>query len=151
MKTRRKVFHFGKVAFYGKRKVNAIDVEMEYRYASKGMEFAVSGEIWNSKHTDIVRGGQCLDEIKKYRSKDKLFNEIYDLWKKYHLNSMHPGTPAQESALKDFDNICDYDACCRFLESKNLLIDDGYKYGTAWLYRAIPQEDEKRILALLEK
>jgi len=28
----------------------------------------------------------------------------------------------------------------RFLESHDLLVDDGYKYGSAWLHEEIPEE-----------
>ena len=34
-------------------------------------------------------GGQCLDELTSYIH-DETFNEIFNLWTKYHLNDMHP-------------------------------------------------------------
>lgn len=40
----------------------------------------------------VIMAGQCLDELKdmideKYAP---VFNEVYDLWDKYHLNDLHP-------------------------------------------------------------
>lgn len=97
--------------------------------------------------------GQCLDELTPLLVGNHLFEELYDLWKKYHLNDMHPGTPKQEQALRkahltNWAN--DYTKCCEYLESINLLYDDGYKFGSGWLKEEIPEEDLKRINKLME-
>ncbi len=94
------VFHFGKsnVGCY-KKAAAELEVEVEVRpqrfyipetgkhYTGENM-FSVCGGIWNCRHTDYITCGQCLDEIKKYvRINKTLFNEIYDLWTKYHLKT----------------------------------------------------------------
>lgn len=38
---------------------------------------------------------------------------------------------------------------CKFLEEEGLLIDNGYKFGTGWLYQGIPAEDLAKIDELL--
>lgn len=150
-----KTFVFPKIAFNGTRKINTPEVEIALECVNGKYEFIASGSIWNSKHTDIITGWQCLDTMYKYLKNDKLFKEIYRLHKLYHLNGMHAGTIKQEQALDDAEKagvrLFDYDDSCKYLESIGLLEDDGYKYGTKWLYREIPEEDLKIIKDLLAK
>ena len=145
----KRTFNFGKIDYYGRgRKINSVDVKVEL--SDKGV-FTASANIWNSKHTDCVCGGQCLDEVAKYVKSDK-FKKIYRLWELYHLNDMHPGTEKQEEALKAAGLnrwANNYSECCDYLESINLLVDDGYKFGTGWLKREIPVEDVAEIEKLL--
>lgn len=147
-----KTFVFQKIAFNGTRKINTPEVEMTLKEENGKPVLSICGSIWNSKHTDIVCGGQCLDEMKRFLNKDELFNKLYRLWKFWHLNDMCPGTECQENALiAKFNKIPDYDTACEYLKSVNLYEDDGYKYGTKWLYRAIPEDDLKIIKNLLTK
>ena len=145
----RKKFTFGKIDYYGTgRRINAVEVEVAL--SDKGV-FTASGTIWNSKHTDCVCGGQCLDTIAEY-IKNPTFKKIHRLWKQYHLNDMHAGTVAQEEALVNANLMgrdYDYRKCCDYLESIGLLEDNGYRYGTAWLKRDIPVEDITEIQNLL--
>ena len=86
----KRVFSFGKIDYYHTgRKINLVEVEMSYTEKGDKKVFSVSGKIWNGRKTDIVCGGQCLDEIAKY-VKTPLFNTIFRLWKQYHLNDSHP-------------------------------------------------------------
>lgn len=145
----KKIFNFGKIDFYGTgRRINLVEVEVEL--SDKGV-FTASGRIWNSKKTDYVCGGQCLDTIAKY-VKHPTFKKIYRLWEQYHLNDMHTGTEAQEEALNAVGltgYASNYKKCCEYLESIDLLVDDGYKFGTGWLKREIPAEDLESIKSLL--
>ena len=151
-----KTFKFDKIAFYGTRRINTPEVTMELRDTAKGPELSICGDVWNSKHTDIVMGGQCLDEMKKFKELrfNTLFNKLYKWWELYHLNGMHAGTIKQENAIKEWHakdkyKAFTYDEDCKYLDSIGLLDDDGYRYGSSWLYRAIPDEDLNEIKALL--
>lgn len=101
--------------------------------------------------------GQCLDTIKECRKGNKfnylLFDKLYKLWKAYHLNDMHAGTPAQEEYLKKTKDVhkYDYKLCCDMLRENGLYNDNGYEYGTAWLYRNIPNDVLEEIVTLIEK
>lgn len=145
----RRTFNFGKIDYYGRgRKINLVEVKVEL--SDKGV-FTASATVWNSKKTDCVCAGQCLDEIAKHIKSDK-FKKIHRLWKQYHLNDMHAGTEKQEAALIEAgltSFATDYRKCCDYLESIDLLVDDGYKFGTAWLKRDIPVEDIAEIERLL--
>ena len=86
----KRVFNFGKIDYYHTgRKTNLVEVKMSYTEKGDKKIFSVSGEIWNSRKTNILCGGQCLDEIAEY-IKTPLFKTIHRLWKQYHLNDMHP-------------------------------------------------------------
>lgn len=64
-------------------------------------------------------------------------------WKRWHLNDMRAGTPNQEDAVRMWRCTTDdqsYEAACKMLESINLLVDNGYKYGSAWLKEEVPLE-----------
>ena len=156
MTTMSKTFTFPKVAYTSSRRVNLPTIEVELRDVDTDKpELSICGDLWNSSHTDIVMGGQCLDELARFDELfcNPLFKKLHRLWKAYHLNGMHAGTVKQEQALndarKDGVRLSSYDDSCKYLESIGLLDDNGYKYGSAWLYRAIPEDDLKEIVSLL--
>lgn len=96
--------------------------------------------------------GQCLDRAgKELNIKDPGFLEIVRLWDRWHLNSMRAGLPQQEKAVKEYtkDHKYNYDKVCEYLESKGLLVHNGYRYGTAWLTEPIPAKDLEAIKKLL--
>jgi hypothetical protein len=149
----KKVFNFGKIDFNQTgKKINLAEVEVEF----DGTRFSASGSVWNSKQTDIISGGQNLDEMYQHLKDNKTFLMIYSLWKQYHRNDMKPGTPKQMaflSTIKRPSNAEFYTWECEQLEKVNLLIDDldgkPYKYGTAWLTSEIPSYAKEDINKLL--
>lgn len=155
----RRTIEFGKIAYYGSRKINAVSVDIELRErehdGEKYEEFSVCGSIWNAHKTDHVCGGQCLDEIAQY-VKAPLFKEIYRLWKLYHLNGMHAGTEEQDAAIDEWKaqgNEYDYKKVCDYLKEIGLYEVEyngkPYRYGTGWLHREIPEDDLKRIKEII--
>lgn len=155
-----KTFKFDKVAYTSTRRVNSPEVEMRLDYKDGDMNkpvLSICGELWNSNHTDIVMGGQCLDEMAKLGDLrfNTLFKKLHRLWKAHHLNDMHAGTVKQEQALDDArksgKHLCCYEDSCKYLESVGLLDDNGYKYGSKCLYREIPEDDLKEIISLLSE
>ena len=96
--------------------------------------------------------GQCLDRAgKELNIKDPVLLEIVRLWSRWHLNSMRAGLPEQEKAVKEYtkNNPYDYTKVCEYLETKGLLVHNGYRYGSAWLCEPIPSDDLKAIEKLL--
>lgn len=113
--------------------------------------FSCSGEIY--EYGKCTCGGQCIDEIADLFIENETAQEIRELWKKYHLNDMHAGTPEQEGALEraglgEFANK--YSECCEYLKRIGLYDQNGYKFGTGWLKWEIPAKDLKRIENLLK-
>lgn len=100
-KTRK--YQFGKVAWWGKRKSNLIELEVCLTDRNGYPEFTACGSVWNHIHTDIVAGGQCLDEIIERFPRFKnstLYSTIFDLWQKYHLKDVS-NIPAEDRAKID--------------------------------------------------
>lgn len=138
-----------------------IDFSIEYKNGDKTEPvFSASGHVWNSKNTDIVLGGQCLDELNEcpFLKGNKTFQKIYRFWRLYHLNDMNAGTPEQMKCINDHKaEINEEDGF--YYKEFNLLKKYGldvvnlngkpYEYGTAWLYRPIPKNDLNEILELL--
>ena len=163
-----KVFNFGKIDFYNNgRKINPVTIEVNLRDTDKGPEFSASGYVWNSKHTDTVCGGQCLDELDIVSTlhNNPLFSKIYRLWKLYHLNGMNAGTARQTKAINeylertnfryDYSQMCDYLKSIDLYEDKEYLFKYGnelkpYRYGSSWLYHSIPDEDLEVLKELLK-
>lgn len=83
--------NLGKIDYNGTGKRYPVTVEIELRDTPKGPEFSASGWIGSRC------GGQCLDEIARY-VKTPLFREIYDFWKRYHLNGMNAACEHQRRA-----------------------------------------------------
>lgn len=153
--TLRKVFTFPKVAYTSNKHVNLPEVEMELSYKDGDTSkpcLSISGYIWNAKRTDWVIGGQCLDSMVYLDPlcSDKLFIELYRLWKKWHLNDLHLGTSKQEKAIKESnERFRSYDEQCEYLNKIGLLEDEGHKYGSSYLYREISENDLSIIKSLL--
>ena len=152
---------FGKVDGYGRGRKNCeVTLDVELRDSDKGPEFSVCGNLWNVTHTDIICGGQCVDDLfweyGKQMQNPKLYAEILELWKKYHLNGMHAGTEEQEDAIAEWKaegNKYDYKAICQMLIDKGLYeveVDgEPYLYGHGWLYREIPEYTLERIRKII--
>jgi len=160
----RKVISFGKVAYYGNRKINEITVEIELRAGSTALhwetlepienifELSICGNVWNGSHTDIVSGGQNIDELVKLIRTPKM-RRIHAIWQAYHLNDTRAGTKTQTAyldGLKAAGWKYDYSAACEQLKSIGLYEDKGYKYGHGWLYQPIPQDVIDEINELLK-
>lgn len=157
MENMKKTFKFGKIDWYGRgRRINAVQVEAELRDEGRGPVFSACAEVWNGRGTDIVAGGQILDELSKYKylGGNELFRKILRLWRLYAGNDMHAGTPEQEKYLAGRRTWrFDYGKDCECLKEAGLLTVnlDGkpYEYGRAWLYWPIPDGDLTEIKGLL--
>lgn len=148
----KKTLYFGKIDWNGTgRKINLVTVEINLKETEKGPVFSASANVWNSKQTDYICSGQCLDYLVPFFQENEVYMTIFSMWKKYHRNDMHPGTPAQEESLKKVEllNVNKYDEACKYLKSINLYDDNGKVYGRNWYYWPIPDEDLEIIKSLL--
>lgn len=126
--------------------------------SEKGRRLRIEVELTNENNFraccagPAIYWGQCLDRAQKELNiKNPVMVEIVRLWKLYHLNDMKAGDKEQEKAIKEYtkNNSYDYEKVCEYLESKNLLVHNGYRYGSAWLKEEIPQKDIEKIKELL--
>lgn len=115
---------------------------------------SISGEVRK------VSYGQCYDEIKQRFPDDPKVSRIIDIWKKYHLNDMHPECEHQRElgwCEEEIKPISVSDSRMRghvnFKEDERGLLCKpcpvcGYEYGTKWLYMPIPEEIIKELLSM---
>jgi hypothetical protein len=112
------------------------------------VEVSIVGNVWNHMGTDIISCGQNTEIIRDLFSGDKRVQRICSLWDRYHLNGMKCGTRRQNKYLDahraEYESLASekgrnyYGAACELLSSANLLVNRGYRYGSAWLYEPIP-------------
>jgi len=157
MDTIRKTLVLGKVAYQSKDKVNECDFTLELRFKDnainyidlqpvskdKAIELSICGNIWNSKHTDCERAGQCIDTIAELFPARKDVRRIKEVWEQYHLNDMRAGTKKQVDAIEAWRTETNttgyaYDEEKKYLESIDLLTDNGVIWGHQWLFMPIP-------------
>ena len=99
----RQAFSFGKVAYNGKRKINEVTLEIELRDWNGYPEFTAHAMVWNNIHSDIVAGGQMIDDLyNKFAALrySLLYKTIMQLWKKYHLHDIS-NIPVEDQELID--------------------------------------------------
>lgn len=77
--------------------------------------------------------------------------KIQSIWKRWHLNNVRAGTPKQEAFIREWrlsNKYSSYDEACKALNEADLLIDNGYRYGTSWLKEKVPTEVIKYLFSL---
>ena len=89
----KRTFQFPKIAYSSRRRVNLPEVEIELRLLDdNSYELSIWGNVWNSTHTDIYMGVQCLDDMMNFYHLEcnETFLKLYKLWKLYHLKHNIP-------------------------------------------------------------
>ena len=101
-----KTFNFGKVDGYDNgRKTCAVELEAGFR-EFQGQEdyFTVCADLWNNLHTDIIQGGQCVEELynsfKSLRNNGK-YTLLLSMWKKHHLKKISNIPPVDVAIIKE--------------------------------------------------
>lgn len=116
----RAVLHLPKVDYNGTgSKRNAVDMEITLRHVgpraaadceplmfqtvthehlAEYTDLSVCGFVWNHIHTDIVSGGQNIEEIAAFFPRDKRAQRIAEIWREWHLNGMTAGCIHQPEA-----------------------------------------------------
>lgn len=148
--TERHVLRLGKVAARGGWKVNAVELELELRTSETGVELSICGSIWNNMHTDIVSGGQNIDEIAKLFPRAWRVQRIKEIWQRWHLNHLHAGCEHQRAdwdASEQIEVNGERKRVGWVYETEHprgLLMKKcatcGYAYGSAWLKEEIPSD-----------
>ena len=73
---------------------------------------------------------------------DKIERFLF-LWDRWHLNDCRAGTPKQEEMIRQWKESgwkYYYAEACERLDAAGMLTDEGYKYGSRWLYEEVPDE-----------
>lgn len=94
-------------------------------------EVSISGSITGGNHGSH---GQCIDEIAKEFSDDENVQAIHRVWSQYHLNGMAAGCVHQVGGSYGDDAMM-----------KQVCPESGYKYGSKWLVRLVPEVELVRL------
>ena len=54
----------------------------------EGLQFTMCGKVWNHIATDIIRGGQCCDDLAACFPQDKKAARMIEIWQRWHLNGL---------------------------------------------------------------
>lgn len=99
---------FGKISFYRSngRKINEVEIDVSIRDWNGYDELSICGSVWNHIHSDIICGGQCIDDedVTCHFKDDPLYNGILDIWKNCHLHNLDT---IDNEYRKDIDFIMD--------------------------------------------
>lgn len=74
------------------RRINLAEISWEL--TDNGF-FTAQGGFWNSKGSDYVQCGQCVDAVAKFFPDSPLITEMFDVWSNWHLKVV-----TDESVLK---------------------------------------------------
>lgn len=99
---KKRTISFGKIDYNRTgRKINEVELDLYLKEDSKGRPvISVICGVWNKNKTDYILCGQCLDEVEAHENK-KLYNEIREIWKTWHLNDTKCGSPEQYQILSE--------------------------------------------------
>lgn len=129
----KKTIQLGKCDYNGSGRKNcAAEITIELRDTPNGKVLSVRGGIWNPRHTDYYRCGQCLETILEFFPS---ILPIVEIWRKWHLNDMNGGTPEQAAIVDAFfakkGAGYDYSEACEALKAAGKYIVDASAYNTA--------------------
>lgn len=99
------------------------------------------------KDGEQIEWGQVREE-----ARDIIPARLYQIWKRWHLNDMRAGTSVQEALLRRAKDkgvdVSTYEKARNYLLGFGLLVDQGHRYGSAWLKEKLPQHVIDYLIAL---
>jgi hypothetical protein len=131
-----------KKTLYFEKFDKVLNIEIELKEKDGFNRLSVVGFLYGEDE-ELISSGQIVEIARLFAPA-----ELCNIWEYWHLNDMRAGTKTQTGLIR-FENSLrsqlgmgqmDYTLACLFLQEKDLLVDDGYRYGTAWLKEELPQE-----------
>jgi hypothetical protein len=119
------------------------NVFITIRYFNKRLSLTgVEGPYSNGNASGSC--GQIRDTLGRLtapRFTKETLDQLKQIWDRWHLNDMKAGTPAQEDYLREnYKERYDYTKASEVLREAGLNPDNGYKYGSAWLFEEVPED-----------
>jgi len=153
----KKTIEFGKVDARGTgRRSNLVTVTVELKTVTgqhkrtidlepitNYVALSIVGDVWNHIHTDIICGGQCQDTLAELLPDDEKLQRVIEVWNRWHLNDLMPGTRAQMEVASGLPYI----EALRVLDKAGLRVDRGYEYGSEWLVEVLPQNIIEEVMS----
>lgn len=116
---------------------------IDHQIVKKYKVLTISGFARKNRLSDYAYAGQIQDELnnKNVRrwliSKEKI-KELLEIWDEYHLNDLTPGCIHQK--IGNYEDPKIQNQVCPIT---------GYKYGTKWLLRVLPNNIEQKLKEIL--
>lgn len=133
--------------YIGKSNSGKVFVSVELKDSEKGKMLSISGVVAPRLNGDALGCGQIVNELTEiteyaegWTAADVL--KLGTIWEKWNLNDLHAGTPLQRETIRKFQSADNpsYDEQVKILSANGILIDNGYLYGSQWLYESLPNE-----------
>lgn len=134
------------------RKVRGLKETVEHTTVKDYTELSICGEILTKNGRGWYSGGQidstlqeALEAVGGYRELNitrKQLKEILSIWKEWHLNGLKAGCIHQESFNVNEGDFYEKQAI------ETAKCPHGYKYGSKWLVKELPESVENRIKEL---
>lgn len=136
----------GKCDYNGSGRRNCL---AEITWSLHDGRFSMQAGIWNPRRTDYYCCGQAIETVAGYFPADSKLQRMAEIWRRWHLNDMRAGSPAQEDWLRSNPVPPSeyaypksyYEVVSAKLAEAGLNPDaDGYRYGHAWKREEIPAD-----------
>lgn len=109
------------------------------------VELSITGECTGS-------AGQCVDSIRESGNGNADVERLCDIWERWHLNGMRAGTRAQTDALESYPTTGrEFGKVKAYLAGCGLDPDNGYSYGSQWLFEPVPVEVLQELDSILDR
>ena len=82
----------GSVDYHG---TGGVENKVVFEWELINGNFSMSAEVWNRSHTDILAGGQMVDEAAAMFPNNSKVQRMAAVWQRWHLNDMRPGCEHQ--------------------------------------------------------
>ena len=121
-------------------------INIHIKESDEGAILTIIGDtVVKDKSRVIIEhtSGQNSDSLRKWSPCNENANRVADIWDRYANNDLRAGTLKQSEILRQAEldgRSIDYVSALEILEEANLISDNGYKYGSQWLFEDIPQE-----------
>ena len=129
-------------------KVDNAVLDIKLKKKEKGTVLSVMGSYYD-KETKSQYDGQCIEIFREKFKNNKYMSRLIEIWEKYHLNDLRPGTKRQMKVLKE-KNIKGFHESVKYLKEIGLY-EDGHRFGYAWHFEEIPKDIIEEIIYLSEK
>lgn len=107
-----------------------------------------NGDCYGSCGQLVGWVGTVAEDWNRYTAEPGIdLGKVRELWERWHCNDMRAGSPAQEASLRQMRETLQatgtqptdwYHHARQWLAARDLLIDNGYQYGTKWLHEDVP-------------
>lgn len=127
------------------------DLRILVGIAYEKKRLSIVGDIYENNRD--VGGGQCYEELLRNFPESA---RLVEIWERWHLNDMNAGDELQEAYLRALKvttgwQYTSYENTCSELTKAGIWKHDGYMYGSAWKFEAVPETILTELKEIIKK